>query len=279
VRPSALAAAFALAALPASAQHVLFEEDFEGGIPPTWTNIHNSAHLDPWRPGFGLVDGSNDINHEWFCTVGFILRDNILLSPVIDLSGVTAAFVECGQVQRLPMARVLNTVEITTDGGQSYTVVYNETGMFTGFGSIKVDISAFAGNANVQIGFHYVGVVANDWSIDNVRVTTSPVQHVVTELQQGLPATFGVVGAVPGNAIYMMLAATGAGPLPSPWGNLNLFPPIVFFPGMIADPTGQVNVNVTVPAGTAGLTLYSQAIEFALPTTINITNSMARTII
>jgi len=280
VRLSALLAALAVATLPvvAHAQHVLFEEDFEGGIPATWTNLHNGARLDPWKPGFGLVDGSKDINHEFFCTNGFTFRDNILLTPVIDLSGVTNAFFECGQVQRFAASRVLNAVEITTDGGQTYTTIYTETGMFTGFGFIKVDISAWAGNPNVQIAFHYQGRVANDWSIDNVRVTANAVQHTVTPLAQGQPATFGVSGAVPGNSIFMMLSGTGAGPLPSPWGNLNLFPTIVFFPGMIADQNGNVSVTLTVPAGTAGITLYTQAIEFALPATINITNSMARMI-
>lgn len=281
MRLSVLLAMLAVASLPLAtpAQHVLFEEDFEGGIPPTWTNLHNGAQLDPWRSGMSLVDGSKDVHHEFFCTNGFTFRDNVLRSPVIDLSGVTRAFFQCGQVQMFPASRVLNTVEITTDGGQNYTVIYTETGMFTGFGTIHVDISAWAGNPNVQIAFHYQGVIANDWSIDNVRVTANPVRHDVTPLLQGQPGSFDVLGAAPGNSIFMMLSGTGAGPLPSPWGNLNLFPTIVSFPGMIANASGNASAAVTVPPGTAGITLYSQAIEFALPATINITNSMARMIL
>src|SRR5690606_33511610 len=154
-------------------------------------NIHNSTHLDPWHPGSGAVDGTGDAHHEFFCTNGFTMRDNVLLSPVVDLGGVTAAFLEFGQHQQFPASRLYNAVVVTTDGGQSFQVVYQETGTWSGFGFVKIDLSAFAGNANVQVGFHYRGTVANGWSIDNVRITTSPLEHVVTNLVAGQNTTYG----------------------------------------------------------------------------------------
>lgn len=275
---AAAAAAVLLLSGLSSAQHVLFEEDFESGVPSTWTNVHNAAHFDPWRSGAGLVDGSKDVYHESYCTNGYTWRDNVLLSPVIDLSAVTQAFVEFGQVQRYPASRVYNAVEITTDGGQTFSVVYQETGMFTGFKSVKRDISAWAGSATVQLGFHYQGVIANEWSIDNVRVTTSPMRHGASALLQGQQGTYAVSGATAGNSVFLMLSAA-SGPLPTPWGNLNLFSPIVFFPGMIANAAGAVSVTVSVPAGAAGITLHSQAIELAPPATLRISNSVAKLII
>lgn len=277
---SALSAVLALILVPVSvrAQHVLFEEDFESGVPATWTNVHLSTHLDPWATGTGVVDGSKDVFHEFFCTNGFTQRDNILLSPVIDLSAVTQAFVEAGQYQKFPLSRLLNSVEVTTDGGANYTRVYTETGMLTGPSTIKVDVSAWAGSATFQFGFRYQGAVANEWSIDNVRVTRNAVEHTTTPLVQGQPATYGVTGAAAGNSVFVLLSGTGAGPLPSPWGNLNVFPPLVFVP-LIAGPSGNASLTFTVPNGVAGAILYSQAIEFSLPmATINITNSIARLI-
>ena len=258
----------------ASAQHLLFEEAFENGIPASWTNIHRSAHIDPWHAGSRQVDGSRDIHHEFFCTNGFTMRDNLLLSPVIDLSGVSRAFFECGQHQQFPTSRLYNAVEITTNGGQSTTVIYQETGTWSGFGTIKADISAWAGQ-KVQIGFHYRGVIANGWSVDNVRVTTSPVQHTVANLVQLAQATYTVSGATPGNSIGILVSTAGAGPLPSPWGNVCLAAPIVVLPVLTANASGSASVSFTVPSGTKGIVVYSQAVEISLPATIRITNSLA----
>ena len=59
----ALPAILALACLPTSAlaQHVLFEEAFELGIPATWRNIQLAWGGDRWRPLFKLVDGTEKI--------------------------------------------------------------------------------------------------------------------------------------------------------------------------------------------------------------------------
>ncbi len=263
---------------PAVAQHVVFEEDFEAGIPPTWTQIQRGWSGDLWTPGFKLVDGTGDVNHEWFCNNGFSFRDNILLSPPIDLSAVDGAWFECGQWQQFPTSRQYNAIEVTTDGGATFAVVYQETGTWSGFGSIKMDISAFAGSASVQVGLHYMGLIANDWSVDNVRITTSPLRHETSALVQGQAASFMVTGAVPGNGIFIVLSGTGAGPLPTRFGNLNLSPPLVFFPGLIADAQGRARANVVIPGGSAGIKLYSQAIELALPATLKLTNSLVLTI-
>ena len=276
----ALPAILALASLSTSAfaQHVLFEEAFENGIPATWRNIQLGFGPDRWRPLFKLVDGTGAVNHEWWCNNNFTFRDNILLSPPIDLSAVKKAYVEFGQWQRFPLGRSYNGVEITIDGGRSYSVVYQEKGTWSGFGSTKIDISAFAGKSKVQIAFHYKGVVANDWSIDNVRVTTSPVVHQISNLVQGKIATFSVSGATPRNGVLMLFSLSGAKPFPTAWGNVNLSLPIFFFPPLLADANGNACIRVPVPLRSAGFKVYSQAVELGLPMTINITNSLAMTI-
>src|SRR5688572_11574417 len=98
----------AFVAAPLLGQSVNLQEDFNGGVPAGWTNIHLAAAIDPWGRGFGLVNGSQDLYHEYFCNFGFIMRDNILLSPAIDLSTVTQASFFCEQNQQYPWARLQN---------------------------------------------------------------------------------------------------------------------------------------------------------------------------
>lgn len=254
-------------ALPRTAvgQHVLFEENFEGGIPPSWTQVQRGYRGDIWTPGFNLVDGSCDINHEWFCDIGFFFRDNLIVSPPIDLTGQTEAFLEFGQWQIFPTQRNYNGVEITTDGGGSFQTVYVENGTWSGFDSTQVDISAFAGHASVQVAFHYQGIIANDWSIDNFRVTSSPLHYDIQNLAAHQQATFAVTGSVPGNGVVILFSVTGPGPLMTRFGTVNLTPPFFLFPPLVADANGRASLTLTIPPAPMGLPFFSQAYDFTLP--------------
>src|SRR5688500_16018216 len=82
-----------------SAQNVFFEEDFNAGIPSTWSNIQLGSSSDIWLPGSGQVNGTPDVYHEYFCNHGFTFRDTILLSPPISLAGLSQASFFCEQYQ------------------------------------------------------------------------------------------------------------------------------------------------------------------------------------
>ena len=75
-------------------------------------------------------------------------------------------------------------------------------------------MDSFAGLSNVQIGFHYKGVVANEWSVDNFRVTVPAPQHSISNLVAGSTATFTVRGCGVGNTVYLAYSLTGPGPTP-----------------------------------------------------------------
>ena len=117
--------------------------------------------------------------------------------------------------------------------------------------------------------------VANDWSIDNVRVTTSALFHQVTNLVQGQTASFAVTGGAPGNSVLVALSPF-AGPIPTPWGNLNLSIPIITLPTLTVDANGRAATNIPVPPGLAGIRLYGQVMEFGFPlgSVVNISNSL-----
>ena len=55
---------------------ILLEEDFNSGIPATWTNLQFDYTGDIWLPGFSVVNGTPDVFHEWFCDFGIFFRDN-----------------------------------------------------------------------------------------------------------------------------------------------------------------------------------------------------------
>src|SRR5688572_1987411 len=99
-----LCRSFSLLALaaPALSQAVLFQEDFNAGIPATWTNRHLGFPHDPWLAGISPATASPDVFHDFFCTNGFILRINQLITPRIDLSGFTRADFSCVQHQSFP---------------------------------------------------------------------------------------------------------------------------------------------------------------------------------
>lgn len=122
----------ALGAPTASAQTVLFEENFDAGIPANWANIQLGYHGDIWESGFKLVNGSKDVHHEGWCDHGFYFRDNILRSPPIDLTGVTNVTFEAEQFQSLAHLMFYNAIEVSTDGGALVAPKLTATGSLVG---------------------------------------------------------------------------------------------------------------------------------------------------
>lgn len=261
----------------ASAQGALFQENFDSGLPSTWQNIHLQVVLDPWGPGLSLTNGSPDIYHEYFCHNGTDFRDNIVLSPPIDLSSVTKASFLCAQYQRFPLARVQNTVEVTTDDGATFTTVYTETGTWQFAGTIAVSLNAFAGNPAVRMAFHYRGAIANEWSIDDVRVSSDP-SLMLNNLRAGHVAQLAVAGCAAGNQVAVAMSLTGGGAVSTPYGILGLSLPIeIVFIGA-ADATGAFSVTPAVPSGTAGLPVWIQACEITPGGSVTLSNTLALTV-
>jgi hypothetical protein len=246
---------------PVLAQNVVFEEGFQSGIPATWTNIHSGSSSDVWMAGYGAVNGSPDIRHEFYCNHGSAWRDNNLVSPPIDLRGLTRATFTCEQFQQYPLSINYNAVEVSTDGGQTFTVLHQLIAPPAGYSVINVDMDAYAGLPSVQIGLHYRGYVANDWNVDNVRVLTANPLYSIQNLVAGSTATLQVRGAGAGHTVLLGVSFAGAGPVTTPFGAVNMSRPIVRLPIQVADANGEVSLGLRVPAGFTGRTIWSQAIE------------------
>lgn len=256
----------------ANAQALLFAEDFANGIPPTWTHLSLGVPIDPWSAGTSPATNSPDVFHEWFCNHGGLTRDNVLITPAIDLTGFVQADFSCVQHQMFPLQRSVNRVEVSTDGGNSFTTLYDETGTWSGPGTIQASLDAYAGLPDVRIAFHYIGAVANEWRIDDVRITTSQPALDITNLTAGSNAVFTGRACGANALVVFALSIAGGGPLPSPFGLVGLTPPIELLPVVIADTGGNATANLPIPSSAVGIGLHAQLLAWSPSGAIRLSN-------
>ncbi|NQU48811.1 MAG: hypothetical protein HQ519_09195 [Planctomycetes bacterium] len=168
----------------AVAQTTVLSEDFRSGtFPPVgWAEINNGISLG-WE---------DDVTEYAFHDDFHGANDNHLLSPVMDLSALTVCYLHA--VQELTFAQYMDTctVDVSLDGGVSFTQVYLETSAVDGAQILEADLSAFAGLASVQISFHYVGDFANEWRIDELTVDDLPYEEPLYWPE--LPTVFAPAG-------------------------------------------------------------------------------------
>jgi hypothetical protein len=123
----------------------------------------------------------------------FVTLDSSLISPVYNLSQDALPVMSFRTQYKKSGAPSTASLDVSTDGGQTWTSLYAPTASFTGL--VSVNVQAYAHDPQVQFRFHYTGTNALWWEVDNVFVGN----HVVSVLPGGL-----VVGAVTN-------AGTGAG--------------------------------------------------------------------
>ncbi len=167
----------------------IFSEDFNSGIPATWSNVTVSGPVD-WKyttvghtgayptatlmsttasNGWAIVDSDAD-NFS-----GGGAEDAQLTTDVIDCSGFSNVKLEFQQMFRRWQSDI-TTVRVTTDGGANWTdFVLNANIDQSGTDNpdyVNIDISAaIAGNpANVQIMFWWQGAWDYGWQIDDIAV-------------------------------------------------------------------------------------------------------------
>ena len=177
--------AFAAATSLVSAQQVALSEDFSGAQfpPPGWMEVQ----LGPNTSGWGLDAGGQRAWHEDFLTP---TTENYLVSPVIDLSSFTQAYFhfegETNYATYLAnhpnsVGDGVSNIEITTDGGLNWTVLWTDTSQTNGDTySPTINLSAYAGMSNVQIGVYFYGSFAQEWWVDNIIVDDVPVPILAT---------------------------------------------------------------------------------------------------
>lgn len=189
IRASAFLLAIPLAAAPSLfAQAVALQENFEFSVtavfpPAGWTvdDLTGAGNAGWQELGTALCTGmstSDVAGHD--SPVGLSAQETRLASPILDLSTFSSPRLQfhtggCNTWALTSSGQGGSDdhfVEVSTDGGNSWTVVW--TAFTSGANSYEsrpevVDLSSYAGNSQVQVGFRYFGA-ETQWTIDTVIV-------------------------------------------------------------------------------------------------------------
>ncbi|MGB0951830.1 MAG: hypothetical protein ACPG31_01270 [Planctomycetota bacterium] len=116
--------------------------------------------------------------------------------------------------------------------------------------------------------------------LDYIRVWDAPRNNSVflstPGLIAGAPATFSIVNATASGTVFLGYSLAGNGPTATPYGTADLSAPINNFPPVLADPAGNATINVNVPAGTSGTTVWFQALDLGAG---ELSNGIAETVL
>lgn len=158
----------------------ILSADFESGQPAGWT-ITSNATDGGWKFGTNTqlqstyfpiaahthMAASNDDNCDCDKSVDY------LITPVMDFSSYSYVFMSFDYYffNAFYGAQEVATIEASTDGGATWAVVSTLAGS-NPWSTLTVNLSAYAGQSNVQIAFHYNdgGGWLYGWALDNVSV-------------------------------------------------------------------------------------------------------------
>ena len=280
----------AVAALASSASAQILSEDFSSGTPPTgWTIIDNAGAgaigwtqgiLDPYATGDHTGAAMHDYDY-------YAAADTILVTPALDLSssgGTMLSFlsevywVDYMAHSAYSFGNGVNTVEVSTDGGVTWTILWTDDVILDlNPVTIAIDLSAYDGMTNVQIGFRYFGFDAHTWWLDDVLVDHGPAPvYSIVGLAGGGTATLTVSGVTPGGGVVIGYSLAGAGPTMTPFGPVDISAPISQLPALSGGPSGVASLSTGVPGRATGFTFYTQAADL---TTGTLSNSLAEPIL
>jgi hypothetical protein len=155
----------------------LIDEDFSGGIPPGWSVL--TAEGVSWSiktpvPGNYRLDNNTGGNGQ------FAMVDNnytrvltSLQTPAFDLSVNDAAILRFSSYFLFDFFETIN-VDVSTDGGSSWSNVWQNWGFNQFAARVVLDLSAsVAGQSNVMLRFRYDSLgdpQGNLWQVDDIEL-------------------------------------------------------------------------------------------------------------
>ncbi len=146
---------------------ILFEDDFEGNNLNKWASAQSPWGItgDGYQGSLGATDspsGEYGINTEASLT-----------TPVLDLSGISGAFLVFCHKWAFEDGWDWGHVEVSVNGGSSWTTLRSFTGTVTDFREAAIDLSIYDGNASVVVRWRVsTDYAINDdgWTIDKVLI-------------------------------------------------------------------------------------------------------------
>ena len=101
----------------------------------------------------------------------------------------------------------------------------------------------------------------------------------VSSLQSGQQTTVATRGGDIGSVLIVGYSFAGMGPTTTPFGVVDLSPPIFQLPAESVDSNGETSRNYLIPAGAAGRTIYVQAVNVVGPGTGKVSNLVTGSIL
>ena len=277
--------------LPVAAQQALNEQfnfSTTATFPPTgWAewNINGGPNLGWEDPSVQPVSlnalGNDAAGHDDF--VSGVTNDFMLISPPISLVNFNTprlvfdeslGFSNFLANHPASLGDGFSTIEVSTDGGVTWAVVWNETRTidFPYYG-ITVGLAPYAGFAPVELGFHYYGTWAHTWVLDNVIVDNGiPMPTLAVNGNCPGPGKIVCTNMTPGGQVYVGwsflpgLYTIPAGPCAGV--TVPLFNPTLQFT-RFADAFGTVSINGNMPPAACGLvTMVAFDVVTCVPTNL-----------
>ncbi len=153
-------------------------ESFDGGtVPPAWSvNTISGLGWDVYSGGdpCGQFDGNRTGGSGPYALVTsscvFDTIDSALVTRPVDLSGRTSAAIQWANDFIDLDSGTSGTVDVSVDGGATWTNIWQAPGDLPGPGTQIADLSFAAGRPDVLARFHYQGTWAWWWQVDDVSV-------------------------------------------------------------------------------------------------------------
>ncbi|MDP7062858.1 MAG: hypothetical protein QF489_08005 [Planctomycetota bacterium] len=148
-------------------------------------------------------------------------------------------------------------------GSLAYTNGAGSTG--TIYSNADMTLTTWYGNRNTDVmGPFTQGVFQiRDWNgtIHYDGAGPSNPVYSITGLTGGGTATFTATNVTAGGGVLIGYSLTGAGPTMTPFGPVDMSPPISQLPTLTADPAGVATLSTGIPARASGFTLFTQCAD------------------
>jgi bacillopeptidase F (M6 metalloprotease family) len=148
-----------------------FTENGEAGT-PQWS----------WGSPWGITDAeSHGGTRSWTDSPGanYAANANTTLSTFLNLTGSTTPVLTFWHKYSLEEGRDFIRLEVSTDNGQNWSVLKTFTGVETAWNQERVNLTAYAGNANLGLRFRLSSDSATQldgWTLDDLKIQEEAVR-------------------------------------------------------------------------------------------------------
>jgi Tol biopolymer transport system component len=156
----------------------IIQEGFDNLFPPENWTIKSLNKNNTWYQSnfidynFNVIDPNN--SYSAICPYDTVAaQDEWLITNQFSLGNGTATLVFYAAYDPAWLAESNLKLQISTNGGSNWTECWSaaDDGGVMNWRKITVDLSAYAGNSNLKLGWEYVGNNGNSIGLDGIKLT------------------------------------------------------------------------------------------------------------